>query len=75
MRLTVIADFLRARRHLAHHCSAGHLQVSALVVSVSWHEEELLLESDECLNACHSLLRLRMIVRTIGKKGRLLLSA
>jgi hypothetical protein len=73
MRLTVIADFLRARRHLAHHCSAGHLQVSALVVSVSWHEEELLLESDEGLNACHSLLR--MIVRTIGKKGRLLLSA
>jgi hypothetical protein len=51
----VVADFLASRRHLAHNGPACKLQIHALVVRLSGHEEELLLKTDEGLDPGHPL--------------------
>lgn len=54
----MIAHFLGAWWLLAHQCSTRHLQIRTFVVSISGHEEKLLLESDVCLNASHTLSKI-----------------
>lgn len=54
----MIAHFLGAWWLLAHQCSTRHLQIRALVVSISGHEEELLLESNVRLNASDTLSKI-----------------
>ena len=53
--LTVVAHFLISWWHVAHDGSAWQLEVGSLVVRVSGHEEELLLETDERLHSGHVL--------------------
>jgi hypothetical protein len=51
----VVADLLASRRHLAHNSPACKLQIHALVVRLSGHEEELLLKANEGLYPGHPL--------------------
>ena len=51
----MVAHFLASRGHLAHDGPACELEIHALVVRLSGHEEELLLEPDEGLDSGYTL--------------------
>eukprot|EP00966_Prymnesium_polylepis_P066723 1549195-Prymnesium_polylepis.1 len=46
----VVRELLATRRVGAHDCTAGELQIGALVVGLAWHQEKLLLEANHWLD-------------------------